>query len=545
MANLIGLVKPLIGVMILAITLGVLGFLCAIFLTVFAGKSLYLVRLKETAAAYHLLKVLMVMALLRGVLHYGEQYCNHYIAFRLLAIIRHKVFSALRKLCPAKLDGKEKGNLISIITSDIELLEVFYAHTISPIFIAVITSLIMVIYIGRIHPLMGALAAFGYGLVGFVIPVLNGKKGKTSGMAFRTAFGDMSSFVLGSLRGLDETIQYGEGTRRRKAMDERSRKLAGMQKTLSDLMGRQRAFTNLAILLTAFGMFTLSLNLFYSGDIDAEGVLIGTIAMMGSFGPVVALSNLSNNLSQTFASGERVLSLLEEEPLIRDIPGERDIRENFSGAEARAVDFSYDGKEQILENYSLAIPSGQIVALHGPSGSGKSTLLKLFMRFYDADSGEIRISGQEIKSLPTTSLRDAECYVTQETHLFCGSIADNIALGDKNIPREKIVQAARMASIHDFIMTLREGYDTKVGELGDTLSGGERQRIGIARAFLSEAPFMLLDEPTSNLDVLNEGIILKSIREESRDRTVVIVSHRDSTMNIADIVYDVGGNRVS
>lgn len=564
MGSLIGLVKPLLHIMLAAIILGTLGYLCAIFLTILAGQVIVhglltgvagmIVPVKNMWLVFTPVKtiitVMIVIAVLRGILHYVEQYCNHFIAFKLLAIIRHKVFAALRKLCPAKLEGRDKGNLISIITTDIELLEVFYAHTISPIAIATLTSIIMVIFIGRYHWLAGVLALAAYLIVGVAIPMWNGKRGSQKGMEFRTNFGELNSFVLDSLRGLDETIQYGQGEKRKEQMSERSKNLAGMQESLSKMEGSQRSFTNMVILLASFGMLALTIWLYAKGEMGFEGILTCTIAMMGSFGPVVALSSLSNNLNQTLASGERVLSLLEETPLVEEIPGDVETsgveskEREFTGAEAENVTFAY-GEEVILDNYSLKLQPGKITGIHGASGSGKSTLLKLLMRFWDVQDGSVSVDGTDVRKIPTKHLRDMESYVTQETHLFHDSIANNIAIAKPGASREEIMEAAKKASIHDFIMTLPKGYDTEVGELGDTLSGGEKQRIGIARAFLHECPLILLDEPTSNLDSLNEGIILKSLKESAKKKTVVLVSHRVSTMNVADVVYEMENGRIS
>ena len=579
MGSLIGLVKPLLHIMLAAIILGTLGYLCAIFLTILAGQVIVHGLLTGVAGMIvpvgnmwlvftpvkTIITVMIVIAVLRGILHYVEQYCNHFIAFKLLAIIRHKVFASLRKLCPAKLEGRDKGNLISIITTDIELLEVFYAHTISPIAIATLTSIIMVIFIGRYHWSAGVLALAAYLIVGVAIPMWNGKRGSQKGMEFRTNFGELNSFVLDSLRGLDETIQYGQGEKRKEQMSERSKNLAGMQESLSKMEGSQRSFTNMVILLASFGMLALTIWLYAKGEMGFEGILTCTIAMMGSFGPVVALSSLSNNLNQTLASGERVLSLLEETPLVEEIPGDvetsgaESMKHEFTGAEAENVTFAYKvngsegdregglghDNEVILDNYSLKLQPGKITGIHGASGSGKSTLLKLLMRFWDVQDGKVSVDGTDVRKIPTKHLRDMESYVTQETHLFHDSIANNIAIAKPGASREEIMEAAKKASIHDFIMTLPKGYDTEVGELGDTLSGGEKQRIGIARAFLHECPLILLDEPTSNLDSLNEGIILKSLKESAKKKTVVLVSHRVSTMNVADVVYEMENGRIS
>lgn len=592
MGKLIGLVKPLFPIMMAAILLGTLGYLSAIFLTIFAGQGILsgLKELFDIVAAKngngvwiaHLtgVKVLfvcmIVMAVLRGVLHYIEQYCNHFIAFKLLAIIRHKVFASLRRLCPAKLEGRDKGNLISIITTDIELLEVFYAHTISPIAIAILTSTFMTIFIGRYQVWAGVLAAGAYLVVGCLIPIWNGRHGSKNGMEYRNAFGEMNSFVLDSLRGLDETIRYHQGSKRGNELTERSKELGKKQRKLSHLEGVQRSLTNLVILLFSFGMLFLCLSFYQKGTISLAGVIICTISMMGSFGPVVALSALSNNLNQTLASGERVLRVLEEEPIVEEVPEgempERKVLEaevsgeetperkvitgkvsretvgkenlRFTGASMEHVTFSYED-EVILSDYSIDLEPGKIIGIHGASGSGKSTMLKLLMHFWDVQQGSVNINKENIKKLPTTTLRKLEGYMTQETHLFHDSIANNIAIGKVGASREEIMEAAKKASIHEFIMTLPDGYDTQVGELGETLSGGERQRIGIARVFLHDAQLLLLDEPTSNLDSLNEGIILKSMKESAEEKTVVLVSHRESTMQVADVIFKMNHGRLS
>ena len=543
MGKLIGLIRPLMHVMAAAILLGVTGYLCAIFLTVLAGVGiLQIMGIWQGVSLTTLFVCLAVIAVLRGILHYGEQACNHYIAFKLLALIRHKVFAVLRKLCPAKLDGRDKGNLISIITTDIELLEVFYAHTISPIAIAFLTSLMMEIFFFRYHVLIGLFALVGYLAIGVLMPMWNSRRGSEKGMEFRTRFGDLNSFVLDSLRGLDETIQYGCGEKREAQMEQKSIELDAKQKEMKKLEGMQRGGTNVLILFFSFGMLFLTAWLNQRGEIGFDGVLLCAILMMSSFGPVVALSSLSNNLMQTLASGERVLSLLEEEPQIEEVSGQATAE--FADINCENIDFAYE-EEQILKDYSISIPKGSRIGIHGKSGSGKSTLLKLLMRFYDVDSGVIRMGDRKLSGINTNELRDMESYVTQETCLFHDSIANNIAIAKPGASREEIVEAAKKASLHEFIESLPNGYDTLVGELGDTLSGGEKQRIGVARAFLHDAPLLLLDEPTSNLDSLNESIILRSLKKMGKDKTVILVSHRESTMAVAEKVYQMENGRIS
>lgn len=541
--RLIGLVKPLLPLMLLAILMGVLGYLCSIFITIFGGYALLDLLGYATPLSVSTVFICVILfAVLRGVLRYAEQYSNHNIAFRLLALIRDQVFRALRRLSPAKLEGRDKGNLISIITSDIELLEVFYAHTISPVVIAFVVSLLMVLLIGQFHWALALIALLGYLTVGVVLPVITSKLGRETGAQYRREFGGMNSYFLDSLRGLKEIIQYGQGARRLAGIGARTDSLGKKQKQLSWYEGLTGALTNGAILLFSVGMLFASAGLYAGGAIGFDGVLICTIAMMGSFGPVTALANLANNLLQTFASGNRVLDILDEQPVVEEITGGADVP--FEGAECRNLSFAY-GEETILDRLSLSFPQNQIIGITGKSGSGKSTLLKLLMRFWDADSGKVEISGQEVREINTGCLRRLESFVTQETQLFHDTIENNVKVAKLDATHEEVVLACKKASIHDFILTLPNGYDTNVGELGDSLSGGERQRIGIARAFLHDAPFILLDEPTSNLDSLNEAVILKALREQSGGKTVALVSHRRSTMGIADITYSVENGRLS
>ncbi|WP_069988862.1 thiol reductant ABC exporter subunit CydC [Massilioclostridium coli] len=543
MGRLVGLVKPLIGFMILAIVMGVIGFLAAISITVFGGYAMLDVLQMSTPITLKTAVVcVIVFALVRGFLRYAEQACNHFIAFKLLALIRDKVFQALRRLCPAKLEGKDKGNLISVITSDIELLEVFYAHTISPIAIAICMAVIMTIWISCYHWLLGLIALVAYLVIGAVIPIVISKKTGDSGMVFRSKSGELSSYVLDSLRGLKESIQYSTGEQRLEQLNQHTDQLSKEEAKMKRRTGQNMAITNTAILVFDLIMLLVAALLYHNQMIAFDGVLIPVVAMMSSFGPVVALANLGSTLQNTFAAGNRVLDILDESPAVEEITGKQEI--NFQGAEVKQVTFSY-GNEMILSNLNLQIPQHQVTGIVGKSGSGKSTLLKLMMRFWKVQQGEIAISGKQIDQINTTNLREMESFVTQETHLFHDSIENNIRIAKLDATQEEIVAACKKASIHEFIMSLPNGYQTNVGELGDTLSGGEKQRIGLARAFLHDAPLILLDEPTSNLDSLNEAVILKSLHEERQDKTVVLVSHRESTMGIANKVYSVEHGRMS
>lgn len=541
MARLITLVGPLTGVMLLAIALGVLGFIAATLIPVLGGVGILAV-LQHQDTLPLIFLVAALCALLRGVFRYGEQTCNHYIAFKLLAILRQKVFAALRRLAPAKLDGRDKGDLISVITSDIELLEVFYAHTISPAAIALVMSLLTAAFLAWFHWAYGVLALLAYATVGILLPVLASRRSGDTGNRMRQKAGQLSAFVLDSLRGVDETIQYHGQAQRLGELEGRTDDLSRVQQDMSRITGTNTAVTHTVIWLYDLALLALGLVLLEQGQVNFGGVLVPLITLMSSFGPVVALANLGATLQSTFAAARRVLDILDETPVVEEVSGQSATR--FHGAACEDLTFSYGG-ETILDGLTLDFPKGKVVGIVGRSGSGKSTLLKLLMRFWDRQSGEVTISERDVRNINTADLRSMQGYMTQDTDLFHDTILKNILLARPDATREEVEEACKKASIHDFILTLPQGYDTPVGELGDTLSGGERQRLGLARAFLHNAPFLLLDEPTSNLDSLNEAEILRSLHRERDQRTVILVSHRRSTMGIADEVHSVEHGRVS
>lgn len=546
MRRMLGLARPMAGTIALAVLFGIVGHLCATFipvLAVAAGLSVAGVIAHPSGLTLtSVIAVLVAMSIVRGVLHYIEQTCNHYIAFKLLASIRDRVFASLRRLAPAKLAGADKGSLISTITADVELLEVFYAHTISPICIAVGTSIVMIVFMGSLHPLFGLVGLVAYLVVGALVPVLLSRLTGDTGRRCRELAGDLSGFVLDSLRGLREARQFGAGGRRLEELDSRSRELVRVQGLLNDRSSDGIAITSGLILLFGLGQLVLGALLFQAGSVGAGAVVLATISILSSFGPTTALAALGVTLQGTIASGARVLAVLDEEPVVPEQEGGCDVE--FSGAAAEHVSFSYGG-EQILSDVSAEVPANGIVGITGRSGSGKSTLCRLLMRFWDVDEGRVALSGKDVRDINTSSLREAEALVEQDTHLFHDSILDNLLLARPDATREQVEEACKAASVHDFIMSLPQGYDTMVGELGDTLSGGERQRLGLARAFLHGAPFLLLDEPTSNLDSLNEGAILRSLGEQRASRTVLLISHRASTMGIADEVIEMRSGRVS
>lgn len=537
--KLLEIVKSMTGVMIVAIVLGVLGFLAAIFIPVLGGMGLFQV-FKEHQISSFIFVAMIILAISRGFLRYGEQACNHYVAFKILAILRDKIFTVLRTLAPAKLEGKDKGNLIAVITSDIELLEVFYAHTISPVCIAFIMTIIMSVFMGSYHPILGIIAFSGYGFVGVGIPILISRVAQKYGDSIRNQIGEISNTILDNVRGVSESIQYNCGEEKLQTINELTEEMSVKEKALKLISGKSTAMINAVILLFGMIILVVSSYLYTQGIVALDAVILSTITMLSSFGPVIAIANLGTGLSYTFASANRVLDLLEEQPAIEETYGEGNT--TFEGIEIQNISFSYEDDE-IVNDCSLNGRKNKILGIAGKSGAGKSTLLKLLMRFWDVDHGKISISNTDIKELKTNNLRNLESFVTQETILFKDTIENNLKIANPNATKEQIIEACKKASLHDFINTLPDGYETMVGELGDTLSGGERQRIGVARAFLHDAPLILLDEPTSNLDNLNEAIILKALKQQ-KDKTIVLVSHRPSTLCIADDVVQMKEGKI-
>lgn len=538
MAKLVGLTKPLLPVMLLAVTLGVLGFAAAIFLTVFAAYGLLdAAGMGQGIGFGFAVAAVCVCGIVRGPLRYGEQICNHYLAFKILATVRDKVFAALRKLAPAKLEGRDKGDLVSLITSDVELLEVFYAHTLSPAAIALIVSVGMVAFISSQSLALGAVALFAYAVVGIGIPWVASRTNGTQGREVRDAIGSMNAYVLDSLRGLSETLQFGRAQDRLAELSKRMAALVGVELPMKNRTALAFSLTGLVVMALDLLMIMAAALMVVAGLLEFAPAFLSIAALASSFGPVVAVANLGSTLQQTLASGERVLDLLEEEPQVQEVTEGQTIA-HFTGATVSKASFSYGG-ERILSDIDFSIPQGSIVQVCGRSGSGKSTLLKLLMRFWDVDSGSIKLSGTEIRAINTASLRKTESFMTQETFLFDGTIKDNLLIAKPDATDAELARALDSASLADFVGRLPKGIDTPVGDLGDSLSGGERQRMGLARVFLHDAPFVLLDEPTSNLDSLNEAAVLKSLAEYRGDKTVVLVSHRSTAAALANMRFSV------
>ena len=544
MGHLLKLVTPLAHIMAFTITMGTLGFLAAIFIMVLGAMGLVNLLNFDTHLSFSgILTALIVLAVARGALRYLEQMSGHYIAFKLLALLRDKVFSSLRRLAFVKLQDKQAGQLVSLVTNDIELLEVFYAHTIAPIMIAFFTSAILLLVFGHLSGWFVLVALSAYLTVGVILPIITTKLAREDGRRYRELVGEMNDFFLDSVRGMKEIQLFGYAKQRLDEIQQRSQKIDTAFERIKDQEAKVRIYTEVAVSAFNIIMLFTGLILFSLDKIDFSAFLIGVILLMSSYGPVIALSNLSSNLLQTLASGERVLSLLAEEPELKDVESAVDLKE-VSRIDVENVSFAY-GEEQILSDVCLSVKKGEILGIHGRSGSGKSTLLKLLMRFYDPKSGSIKINGESLPNINTCSLRDNMAYITQQTYIFNETIEENIRLARRDTTLEEIMEAAKKASIHDFILSLPEGYQTKMTELGGNLSDGEKQRIGIARAFLHNAPIILLDEPTSNLDSLNEAMILKSLLNVKAEKLIILVSHRQSTMAICDQVIGIENGRMS
>lgn len=538
MASLIVLLGSLSYIMLLAIINGTLGFLCAMGVTIFGSIGVAKFLGETINMSYGLIISLTIgCGVLRGALRYLEQYSNHFIAFKLLAALRDKIFKALRALAPAKLEGREKGGIISMITSDIETLEVFYAHTISPICIALIVETLVLLYVGFISSFYLSLAALvSYIIIGIILPIISSKLLSDTGVRYRKSFASFNSYYLDSIKGVNDIVLNNAMDDRNKEVNSKSDELLAETKKLKHKSGITEAISYAFVSLSLIGVLILGLYLSDKNIITIPKMIMGLVAIFGSYGPVIALSALPQNLTQTFASGDRVLDLLEEKPVVREIKDGKNF--SFLDLKVNNLSFKYD-EASVLNNVNLEVKRGQIVALVGPSGCGKSTLLKLLLRFYETNSGDILYNNISINDINTSSLLDNVTLVSQQTYLFDDTIKENIKIAKYDATDEEIIGAAKKASIHEFIESLPDKYDTKVGQLGDNLSAGEKQRIGLARAFLSNAPLILLDEPTSNVDSINEGIILKSLKDQKENKSIILVSHRESTTAIADRIYRI------
>ena len=541
MASLILLLGSLSYIMILAVINGSVGFVCAMGVTVFGAVGVAKALGEAIALSYGWIIGLTIgCGVLRGLLRYFEQYSNHYIAFRLLAVLRDKIFGALRVLCPAKLESKQKGSIIAMITSDIETLEVFYAHTISPICIAVLVSTAVFLFVGFVSSWYLALVALaGFLTIGIVVPLISSGKLKESGVKYRAEFASFSAYFLDSIKGIKDIVLNNAGEEREKEVNRRSDGLLKETKKMKHNI--TCAGSAIELMVSVFVLITLAVGiLLVKKDMLPLGrMIIGMVTVLSSFGPVIAVGSLPGNLTQTFASGDRVLNLLAEKPAVEAVKSGKDF--DYEKLDVKDLSFSYDGQTEVLKDIKMHAEKGEIIGIVGESGCGKSTFLKLLLRFWERSGGEINYDDIDIDKINTNSLLKNVTMVSQSTYLFEETIDDNLRIAKPDATPEEIENACKMASIHDFIMTLPDGYKTQVGALGDNLSAGEKQRIGLARAFLRGSELILLDEPTSNVDSINEGIILKALKEQKNKKSIILVSHRESTMAIADRIYKVDG----
>ena len=544
MAGLILLLGSLAYIMLLAVINGVAGFLCAMGVTVFGAVGIAKALGETIILSYGWIVTLAIACgVLRGLLRYLEQYSNHYIAFRLLAVLRDKIFAALRKLCPAKLEGKQKGSIIAMITSDIETLEVFYAHTISPICIAVLVSALVCWFVGAVSSWWLALVAvFGYIMVGILVPMLSSAKLKESGVRYRAEFASFNAYFLDSIKGIKDIVLNNAGRAREEEVNRRSEYLLAETKKMKHDTTKAAAATELCV--SFFILLALAVGIFLVAQevLSVGRMIIGVVTVFSSFGPVIAISALPGNLTQTFASGDRVLDLLSEEPAVHPVEGGTQF--TYENVAVQNLSFSYDEQTKVLSDICMQARKGEIVGIVGESGCGKSTLLKLLLRFWQKANGEILYNGTDIDSIDPESLLNNVTMVSQVTYLFDETIEENLRIAKPDATMEELEEACRMASVHDFILSLPEGYQSRAGALGDNLSAGEKQRIGLARAFLRGSDLILLDEPTSNVDSINEGIILKALKEQKSKKSIILVSHRESTMSVADRIYHMDGGRL-
>lgn len=537
MGNLVSLLGGFAMVLLGAVINGSIGYLCAMGVTVLGAVGVAKALGENIALSYNWIIALAIgCGVLRGLLRYIEQYSNHYIAFKLLAILRDRIFQVLRKLCPAKLESRKKGSIIAMLTSDIETLEVFYAHTLSPICIAILVSLTVCVFTGTVvSPWLAAAAFLGYLVIGILVPVISSAALKESGVNYRREFASFNSYFLDSIKGIQDILFHNAGEQRKKEVNERSEKLLKETRQMKEASTKAAAATELIVSLFILLTLAVGILLVHKGEITVGKMVLGVVAVFGSFGPVIAISALPGNLTQTFASGDRVLNLLEETPVAEEITNGKNI--SYEKLEVKDLSFAYNTSEPVLKNICMHAPKGEIVGIVGESGCGKSTLLKLLLRFWKKDSGEINYNNIDIEQINTSNLLDNVTMVSQVTYLFDDTIEENLRIARPDATQEELEEACRMASVHDFITTLPQGYKTRVGALGDNLSAGEKQRIGLARAFLSGRELILLDEPTSNVDSINEGIILKALAQQKHKKSIILVSHRESTMAIADRVY--------
>lgn len=572
-------VGPLRPTMIAACVFGTLGHLAATFLPVFGVIALF-ATLEEPVWGVSMtagFAAMAVCAVIRGLMRYAEQYMNHNVAFKLLALFRSKAFAAMRRLAPAKLDGRGKGDLIALITTDVELLEIFFAHTISPVVIAVVTTVAFAVALAFLNPWFVPLLIVMHLLVGVVLPRLFATGVRYLGPNIRRDAASLDDTMLDDMRGLDEIIRFGAGERRLGSILEQSRELWHQRVKLSLNNGRFGGIGGVMVVLATALAGALALVLAWYGLAAVGGVgelFAAVVLIASSFGPTLALSALPASLTQTFASARRLFAIMDEVPVVEETGTSTPA---YSGMALEHVSFAYpdqmaghgsnpnadldqgasgttrhaltDHAAGVFTDLSLEIPAHGILGVQGPSGRGKSTMLKLLMRYWDPQAGLVTMSGEDLRTVDAHHRRRVQTMLAQETYLFDGTIRENLRLANQEADDAMLRGALAKASALRLVESLPDGLDTQVGELGGRLSEGERQRIGLARVFLRHADLVLLDEPTSRLDAFNEAVILQSINELASEShevdgagqgvAIALVSHRDSTMRVTDTVIRI------
>ena len=544
MTNLILLMKGFISVLVLAITTGVLGFLSGTGILLFGTMAIAkCFGCFEGITTTTLFVIIIGCGVARGLLRYLEQYSNHYIAFKILAVFRDKIFAKLRTLCPAKLESKQKGAIISMITADIEALEVFYAHTLSPVGIAIFSSLAVIVFTWFVcSPYMAMFLLFAYIVIGVIMPLISSKFLGQLGVEYRKHLSDFNGFFMDNIKGINEIILHGRIEQKQQEVEDYTQELINSSDSLNKKGVVFDAISNIVMVALNATLIVIGILLLQMGAVNFGQLIVGVVALLSSYGPVLALNALPNSLSQTFAAGDRVMDLLEETPLVIENQNGKSI--TLDTVEIEKLQFSYDKNVKVIDDITMSIKKGEIVGIQGESGNGKSTLLKLIMRFWEKDSGNILLQGVDVSNVNAANLKENVTLISQTTYVFAGTVRENLLLAKENATNEEIANACKKANIHNFILTMENGYDTMIGGKNTSLSSGEKQRLGLARAFLRNTKFILLDEPTGNVDSINEGIILKAIVDNTKDKAVILVSHRDSTISIASKVYNLNNGQL-
>ncbi|MGX6971383.1 amino acid ABC transporter ATP-binding/permease protein [Vagococcus bubulae] len=528
---LLSFIKKIPFQVLIAVILGVISYCCVIYIPYVSAVT---VMTSSRISNFSWLIFSLVMAILfRGIARYGEQYMNHYIAFHTLADVRHELFKKLRTLAPAKLLSRGKGDYIALITSDVEMLEIFFAHTVSPVLIATIMGIGLVTYFSQVHLVLGLIALGAYVLLGILVPSIQYRQAKKIGDDYKTSLSNLNQTVIEMSEGKKDIQQYGLKNQMLQRLRQRGDTLNRVSLKKTGQLRNIQWYMELIIALGTIWFVLLGVTL----SVQPDKLIVSSLVFVSSFGPFIPLSMLGNELLSTLSSAKRLRQVMNEKPAVNDVTREEPLYKiDFESLSANHVSFSYQEDQPVLQNVNLMFPTKGFIGIQGESGRGKSTFLYLLMRFFDVSKGSININERNIKAVNTRDVYSIEGYMSQTTDLFTGTIRDNIGLGMPNASDELIEQAAKKASVHEWIMSLPNSYDTEIKQGKRDISDGEKQRIGLARLFLHDAPVMILDEPTSHLDYLNEQIILRAIEKERYKRLIVMVSHRETSLSKADNV---------